>query len=146
MLKGSKGNVSITYCTFQNNIGAEFIGSDVNGVVGGGAVYLFESSSNVNITNCTFHSNSAAFIGSAVMLIGSQDDVSIRNCTLHNNSAAYGGGGGGGGGGVLFLSSGNVEITNCIYTKNTADNGAAVSITNNINVQAEGEPLGISFY
>ena len=88
MLYGSTGDVSITGCTFQNNIA----GDCGDGYCGCGAVVLYGSTGDVSITGCTFQNNSA-FYGGAVMLYGSTGNVSITDCTFQN-SAGYDDGGG----------------------------------------------------
>ena len=56
-LYGSTGSVSITYCTFHNNVA----------LFGGGAVMLGGSTGNVSITYCTFQNNSATGEGGGVV-------------------------------------------------------------------------------
>ena len=108
-LYGSTGDVSITYCTFQNN----------NAGDGGGAVWLGESIGNVSITNCTFQNNIAAYGSGAVRLGESRGDVSITYCTFQNNSATDGDGGAV----RLYGSTGNVSITYCTFQNNSAAYG-----------------------
>ena len=130
----STGDVSITNCTFQNNIiyQGNFIG------VGGG-VLLYALTGDVNITNCTFENNYSDTIGGngsaggAVMLYGVKGDFSTTSCTFKNNSALYGGAVAWVGvqGGVqnkklkvvLYGSVGNIIITNCTFQNNSATKG-----------------------
>ena len=149
-LKGSTGDVSITNCTFQNNIatagdgGAMWLGgitgyvsitnctfqnnSAANGDYGGGAVALMlESTSDVSITNCQFEDNSAIwsllyyFGGGAVSLYGTGNFISITDCTFQNSATD-----GSGGAVMLFQSTGYVSIINCTFQNNTGTTGGAV--------------------
>ena len=150
-LNGSKGNISITGCTFQNNSAG-----------GGGAVMLVGSTGNVSITDCTFLSNSADSYGGAVRLDGSTGGVCLTDCTFQNNSAGHGGGavmldvstvdvsitgcsfsanygGASGHGGAVRLegSTVNVSITGCTFHNNSAGGGGAVMLvgsTGNVSI------------
>ena len=87
---GPTGNVSITYCTFQNN-------SATGG--GGGAVSLVGSIGGVSITYCTFQNNSAIY-GGAVSFDGSScicnggtipiHSAYVIDSTFTNNTAVTG--------------------------------------------------------
>ena len=115
MLDGSTGNVSITYCTFQNNSAAD----------GGSAMWLTESTRDVSITYCTFQNNSATSgHGGAVVLYGSTGDVSITYCTFQNNSATSGHGGAV----KLDGSTGDVSITYCTFQNNSAYGGSGGAV------------------
>ena len=113
-LYGSTGDVSISYCTFQNN--------------GVGAVMLDGSTGNVSITYCTFQNNGAAAVVGAVMLDGSTCNVSITYCTFQNNGATFGGAV------MLHGSTGNVSITYCTFQNNGEGGGAVWLLESTCNV------------
>ena len=143
-LDRSKGNVSITGCTFQNNTLAgryggavrlygstgdvtitdcTFLSNIAGGYGYGGAVWLDRSKGNVSITGCNFRSNSARGTGGAVMSSGSTVDVSVIGCTFQNNSAGLGGGAV-----MLYGQIGNFTITDCTFHMNRGNVGGAICI------------------
>ena len=139
---GPTGNVSITYCTFQNNSatgdggGAVSLVGSIGGVSitycmfqnnratygGRGAVKFYGSTGGVSITYCTFQNNSVTSFGGAVWLDRSKSDVRITYCTFQDNSATVGGAV------WLYESTGDVSITYCTFQNNSATGGGAVML------------------
>ena len=157
---GLTGNVSITSCTFQNDIAYNSHGLSLRIISGnidisnctfqnnhtisfGGAVMLFGIVGNVSISDCTFQNNSA-YDGGAVAIQRTIGNINITGCTFQNNSAyvsspsgAHPYDGGSGGAISVITLDGNVCITDCTFQNNSATDGGAVqlnSVTGNINV------------
>jgi len=98
-------NVTVTKCTFENNIGE---GADTYG----GAIYC--GGGNCTIIECSFEDNSA-ISGGAIYVTAAI--VSISSSSIRNNKAGYGGG---------IANTRHVTIEKCYITGNTANDGGGI--------------------
>ena len=89
-----------------------------NGIVDGGAVFLYKSKGNVILTNCTFKDNRQLI----VMMVVAKGYIITANSTFQNNKANTGGGVI-----ILFGPTGSFYITSCTIKNNS--NAQFVMIT-----------------
>ncbi|MHC4891655.1 MAG: right-handed parallel beta-helix repeat-containing protein, partial [Planctomycetota bacterium] len=128
----------LNFCTFGEN------STDV----GGGGIYNYNSSP--IMTNCTFRGNRAKHFAGGMDGVQGSNPVLVK-CTFSSNSAGYRGGGishaecnpvlikcifsgnsaDNSGGGVYCHNSTNLTLNNCIFAKNNAPIGEAVSCDSN---------------
>jgi hypothetical protein len=114
------GTVMIDDCDFDNNITENY----------GGAIYFFRGSSSVN--NCIFNNNWAIYLdgdpsivtpGGGAIGIGTSAIVSIENSLFKDNQGRDIGG-------AIYNLSDNVEISNCVFVDNIANEGPGGAIAN----------------
>jgi predicted outer membrane repeat protein len=137
----NSGTLTVNNVTFSGN----------NATVKGGAIYNWYGILTVN--GCTFINNSVTYIGMGGAICNDFGNFNMNNCNFTNNSGYWGGAigttdyssttqnisdssftnnysiGGGSevGGGAIYHSAGNLIVTNCIFTGNTAiDYGGAI--------------------
>lgn len=127
--------LTLNECTFDRNIaqsglaGAVFL--DVSTAVAancafngneanfGGAMHLLASS--LNLDACAFMGNKAVSKSGGAIHADSAAGIVIANSTFGGNSALNSGG-------ALLLDAFPVQVTNCVFDKNTAVFGGAVSL------------------
>jgi len=97
-IAGIAPNLTLTNCTFSNNMVAEIFGN-------GGAVHL--SSGTLTAVACTFSGNSAP-IGGAIYA----DSLTLTSCTVSGNSAFFGAG--------LYAAGTATTIERCTFSGNQA--------------------------
>ena len=127
----STGSYNIEDCTFINNVGKNGalytnLNSEIdrstftNNTVtnSGGAIYV-PATGSCKIENCTFINNNADLNGGALYIYSDQS-TEIYGCTFINNTATSGGG-------AIYVKE-SVDIDNCIFSNNNAENGAAVYV------------------
>ena len=107
--------IDIENCIFTKNI----VNSNIHPQEGGGAIFL--NASGATIKKSSFTDNSGNLYGGAVFLI--MGDVTIEDSTFTNNHLTpnYSNHGG------AIHSNGNVNIMNCNFENNSADNGGVLS-------------------
>jgi hypothetical protein len=88
----------------------------------GGGVLM--SNANARIANCTITRNNAHIYGEGMYIAGPQGATpttpAITNCTFSDNGKNFGNSYGGG----IFVEFANPVITDCLFTRNAAYNGA----------------------
>ncbi len=98
-------------CTLTDNISAD----------DGGAIYSLKK---LILENCTLSGNKSADIGGAVACVGTLAVTNrIINCVFSNNSSISGSSYSYGG--ALYVYRANIDISNCVFTANSASNSAA---------------------
>lgn len=133
------GNLRVSHCEFSDN---DITERGYHG--GGGLAYHGTQNNQAIVDTCTFSENSSVDTGGGIAAVGPLD---LIDCTVTGNTAIEGGGGMTGGnsivdclfadnsatgdflpglGGALWLSSSELELANCEFRGNTADEGAAL--------------------
>ena len=107
-------NVILDNCTFINNTASDGFG---------GAIAINNATANLLLTDCDFDNNIAGTNGGGIYTIG--DYISLTNCTFTINSANttnfYAGGG-------AIYSSASIDVIDCIFNGNIANNRRAGAI------------------
>jgi predicted outer membrane repeat protein len=97
-------STKLTNCLFVSNL------ADWGGAISN------DANSSMTLEGCTFSGNYANDVGGAIS--STSDGVNIVNCTFEDNAAwSYGGG---------ISCSGNIVLTNCIFTRNSAPIGGGI--------------------
>ena len=113
---GNGGGIHCGYSTLHLN--DSYIIENSAGLHGGG---IWCGGSTSYIQNCTISDNSASWHGGGIGLSGSEHI--LRFCSIAGNSA------GAEGGGISLLSSANLSIVNCTFSRNhTERNGGGISL------------------
>jgi len=128
-------NPGLLNCTFVENSAFDN---------GGG---MYNDNSNATLTNCTFSDNSARYGGG---LCNNNSEPMLADCVFINNSASRGGGAvcnyggestflsctfkenlaGREGGGILNDRYSRINLTNCLFSRNSARYGGAINNNN----------------
>jgi VCBS repeat-containing protein/predicted outer membrane repeat protein len=148
-------NVTITSVTFANNSAPHTSGNLVYGL--GGAI---DNNGFLTIDTCVFGSNSASNGGGAIYGDGSPGSIAIRNSSFTDNTAVLSGGaifnhqmltidnstlarnkavasaGAGQGGAIDNNGGGDLKLTNCTISDNTAIFGGGISNYQSLTVNA----------
>ena len=103
-------DITINGCTFNNNAGGAIIDADD----------LFSGPNTITITNSVFSNNKGSDGGA----ICSQGHLTVTNTKFNNNKATENGG-------AIYKSGYEVNLNNCIFTSNSAINGAAIDLFTN---------------
>ncbi len=116
-LCAENSSVSFNYCSFtENRLHSNFR------YAYGGAIYLIEG--DFSITSCNFTNNFAKEFGGAVCSV---DNIgTILGCQFEGNSVYRGQYISNGG--AIYGAGGNVSVTKCYFSNNTAENGAVVGL------------------
>jgi CSLREA domain-containing protein len=148
-------NVTITNVTFANNSAPHTSGNQVYGL--GGAI---DNNGFLTINSCRFANNSASNGGGAIYGDGSPGSIAISNSSFTDNTAVLSGGaifnhqpltidnstlarnkavanaGVGQGGAIDNNGGGNLKLTNCTISDNTAIYGGGISNFQTLTVNA----------
>jgi hypothetical protein len=118
---GTDSGVHVAACTITGNVAQG---------AGGGACFYSNDTCGAVITDCLFAKNSAVNLGGGISFWNySSSRARIQNCAIVENRTTSIWGGDAGGGIYCDL---NVNITNCVVTRNTvhdAENGAGIHFT-----------------
>jgi predicted outer membrane repeat protein len=101
---------TISRCTFRMN-------GSFNSA--GGAIFAEDNSSFV-LNDCLFESNSADFGGGAIY-VENDSDISASGCSFISNDS--------GSGGAVRISDASPTFTTCIFSRNSASEGAAILLS-----------------
>ena len=98
----------LSYCILRQGWAKDGLFRDKRG----GAIYIYASKP--KISHCTISDNTADVFGGGIYIESvSGRFPSIEYCTFRNNVAAYGGG--------IYLSTGSLDMTGCVFDGNTAN-------------------------
>ncbi|PRP81405.1 hypothetical protein PROFUN_11026 [Planoprotostelium fungivorum] len=123
--------ITLEDCTFGSNSGrglgittltlgllsinrSNFTGNSIIGTTGGGGLYVAATVNVVTLTSSTFASNYAKQSGGGISLMGGTDVVYVGGVTFSGNRGQNGGGLNFGG------TNGQINITSCTFTSNSA--------------------------
>ncbi|WP_425389492.1 LamG-like jellyroll fold domain-containing protein [Ekhidna sp.] len=135
--------VSLTQCTFRNNVAV-----NANGAAAAIGVGLAD----IDVDRCVFEDNTAFEGGGAIYLIAndnSTNTANIYNSTFINNTATNAGSFGG----AIIISSGGsntpnntiATIYNCTFDSNSADgDGGALFLGNSVSIPANSNTFTLS--
>ena len=107
---GDANTVKIYNCSFIDN----------TAMLDGGAIW-FEKVKNIEIVNCSFIGNSAPSRCGGAIYANGADNITLINCSFVNNSAQVGA--------AIYSNSGELHVTDCYFTGNSAHDGAIYSIS-----------------
>lgn len=119
-------SVSLAGDITVNISGITFTGGNLPSA-SGGAILAGFANNVTSISNCAFTSNTSVSNGGAISQSsgGTFHTLTITNTTFTNNTATTGGGGA-----VNYAGVGNVTITGCTFSGNTAGNqGGALNVS-----------------
>ena len=131
-----KISIRVTDCDFRENE-ARVVDSEPNNWDSrlGGAIYVASATSKLKIfrlSNTVFRDNRAQSSGGALhMVTVFQNDIQIDGCTFEGNEAGQAGGA------ALLRNSGNIVARNATWSKNKADLGGAILLTNGAQFKAK---------
>jgi len=126
--KRNSFNVEIEDCEFERN-GANSTNPKKRSIQEnhlGGAVYLVSSATNLEwkMNNSSFIGNTARHGGALHMVTLRSVKPEIQNCIFKENKAS------GAGGGVLARNTGSIRLAATTFSRNTADFGGGIMLTN----------------
>ncbi len=104
----SSAGPTISYCVIENNTGQDL----------GGGIYL--ESSDAIFEHCTFRNNTADHAGGVAIQFGYPI---FRFCAFENNIGLSGNAGG-----IYYSGDGEVTLSDCTFTGNTARHGGGINI------------------
>jgi RHS repeat-associated protein len=100
-----QGQVDIQNCTFQNNSGQ------------GGAIY--NHSTDTLITDSTFYNNQSPWDDGGAIQTFYHSSFQVEGCTFDGNASN-------GDGGAIRCGHGPLDLKDCVFQNNTANNGGAI--------------------
>ncbi len=110
---GVGGGIFVWHCDLTLD-DCEFINDSASST--GGAIS--SDSSSITIKNTSFTQNSAIDNGGAISL--NSGSIDISNSDFTHNSAIWGGG--------IISNNGDIDIRDCLFTENSSEHGAGMSI------------------
>ena len=131
-----KISIRVTDCDFRENE-ARVIESEpeVRNSRLGGAIYVASATSKLKsfrLSNTVFRDNRAQSSGGALHVVTVfENDIQIDGCTFEGNEAGQAGGA------ALLRNSGNIVASNATWSKNKADLGGAILLTNGAQFKAK---------
>jgi hypothetical protein len=112
-IHANTSNLTISYCTVQNNY-----------ALYGGGIFV-NKNQNPSISNCIIKNN-IALIGGGGLYFWNTSSSTVTNCIIYKNSVT--GAGYGGGGVFIGPASGSIKIVNSVIANNTATNSSGAGI------------------
>ena len=125
-------SIRVTDCDFRENE-ARVVDSEPNNWDSrlGGAIYVASATANLSgfhLSNTVFRDNRAQSSGGALHVVTVfENDIQIDGCTFKGNKAEQAGGA------ALFRNSGNIMARNTTWSRNKAELGGAILLTNGAN-------------